>query len=1086
MSISTAHESTVNSFYLAYFGRPADPAGLAFWTAQVAVNGGDTRAIAVAFAHSEEATARYGNASPSALIDNIYQQLFNRAPDSAGLRYWTDAIVNGHASSADIVIAILNGAQGSDLQLSELRQKAVSDFTFWVGLGGSGYSGDAALEAARTLVRAVTLDASASDIARAVDAAVSLADAATGHPDVIAALAAGGSLAALFDTARGLADPVPLIEAMAELARAAAGNPSTLETLLRGGGMAQVLQVMPATATLQDLVNALAKGGLAGAIEVVYPPVTDTPPAAGVTLAFLGVTQGPLDSKDDAVTNQQLVDVKFGYSGDLRADQRFQYSTDGVSWTDIAASGRVITIAQLDLLALGSAGGIVIMGAMGDLVTNVQVRVVDASNHLAALLTQSIVYDTTRPAGALEFVRIEGKVDGVLVTDQVRANVTVNIDALDDGIVQWRLEGQASWSTVTAIAGNGNFTLAGIDLSQDDQRLEVRVIDAAGNVGDQRQWNIDGPAGFRLTLSPTVNGLEITSSVNGAVEIGGAAAATTHASNGVVAGQIVMLGQQTVVRTGQLKIAPASGPKLDDASGRSYGFGTALSDTSLSGNYLWGYGGDDVLNGTIGDDYLFGGEGDDVINSNGGQDSIAGNAGADRIQLVVDGLASRIGYLSGDTQLGVFSNGASVAQMDVITGAEAGDTLFISSATGLATAQVGDQYLTSGASGQVAVVRGDLTAGNFSAAPSGVSYLVQWTDGSGINSVLVEDYAGVLNLRVDPHTRSLTLVDAPPPPSPVASTYTHAGFGFTAQWSKFSLYGNPADVVLANTGNGLLDASGLQLTDLRPGAGPTTGYLDGANLGVDIHGHLTLNKVLVAGVYELAWTEGSFATASGVFGAGSTRFAGGVDGAVVQQGFALGATTALTGGRHDASGSAVSTLYVPGNDSTVLITGDGYDAVLAGHGTVDLHYARLDLATQDLIVRFGYDDHISLAGHAGAQVDKDASGVIDWKTGAQVVVNAATEGVYMETLGGFVSDELNLAGSATLLNLNLHLDVTGAIQGDSALILVKELSGRGGALLQYVSANDNGVVDAGEVTLVAVFTQGVPDIAQITLVGVSG
>lgn len=30
--MASTYASTVNAFYLAYYGRPADPAGLAYWT----------------------------------------------------------------------------------------------------------------------------------------------------------------------------------------------------------------------------------------------------------------------------------------------------------------------------------------------------------------------------------------------------------------------------------------------------------------------------------------------------------------------------------------------------------------------------------------------------------------------------------------------------------------------------------------------------------------------------------------------------------------------------------------------------------------------------------------------------------------------------------------------------------------------------------------------------------------------------------------------------------------------------------------------------------------------------------------------
>jgi len=56
--MATNYDAAVNSFYLAYYGRPADPAGLAYWSQALAQNNGDFSAIIDAFSTSAEATSR--------------------------------------------------------------------------------------------------------------------------------------------------------------------------------------------------------------------------------------------------------------------------------------------------------------------------------------------------------------------------------------------------------------------------------------------------------------------------------------------------------------------------------------------------------------------------------------------------------------------------------------------------------------------------------------------------------------------------------------------------------------------------------------------------------------------------------------------------------------------------------------------------------------------------------------------------------------------------------------------------------------------------------------------------------------------
>ncbi|GAB3412903.1 DUF4214 domain-containing protein [Massilia agilis] len=270
-------DSVVTSFYLAYYGRPADPAGLAFWSQALASAGGDFSAIIDAFANSPEAQARFGNSAVNERVNQIYTGLFDRAPEAAGLAYWSDAISGGKTSLAAAAIAIMQGAQGADLDLNTARQNAANAFTAEVAQHGTGYSGAAAVEAGRLLVQAVGTATSAEQVQSMVSAATQLAQVASQTPQVIQALAGSGSLVALLDTARGGADPVGLLQTLAGSAQVAAGNPATLDSLLRGGGMEKVLQVMPANATLHDVVVALDKGGLPAAVEVVYPSQTAAP-----------------------------------------------------------------------------------------------------------------------------------------------------------------------------------------------------------------------------------------------------------------------------------------------------------------------------------------------------------------------------------------------------------------------------------------------------------------------------------------------------------------------------------------------------------------------------------------------------------------------------------------------------------------------------------------------------------------------------------------------------------------------------------------------------------------------------------------
>jgi len=414
MSTPQDYASTVNSFYLAFYGRPADPTGLKFWSQQLVNTNGDFAPVIQEFANSQETQVRFASQSVAGRIAEIYEQLFHRAPDAAGLAFYTNTVEQGQATLADVALSILNGARDSDKTLSELRQQAADAFTAQVEASGSAYDGYASIEAARVLVRAVTLDTKPADMATLVKAAVAFSDIATKNPEVVGAIASGGPLLAMFDTARGLAEPVALLQSLADTAKAAAGNPETLESLLRGGGMTKVLQVMPAAATLKDVVDALGTGGLPAAVEVVYPstpvvvpqPVPVPVPEAALKLAFDHVAESALDiNKRDNVTNVAVADVTFKYTGkDLAAGQKFIASIDGgKTWDQVVlnadAKANTVTATSVELAPkalpklLGGSLDEIQIAIPEKHTTTIEVRAVDANNTVIDAFTQQIVYD---------------------------------------------------------------------------------------------------------------------------------------------------------------------------------------------------------------------------------------------------------------------------------------------------------------------------------------------------------------------------------------------------------------------------------------------------------------------------------------------------------------------------------------------------------------------------------------------------------------------------------------------------------------------------------------------------------------------
>ena len=112
----------LTAIYIGYYDRAADPAGIQFWEQVVANTSLDLVAITSDFASQAETQAVHpffadpATSSPATFITSLYQNLFNRDPDAAGLDFWSNALqdaidgVDGAISVGQIITSIIEGA----------------------------------------------------------------------------------------------------------------------------------------------------------------------------------------------------------------------------------------------------------------------------------------------------------------------------------------------------------------------------------------------------------------------------------------------------------------------------------------------------------------------------------------------------------------------------------------------------------------------------------------------------------------------------------------------------------------------------------------------------------------------------------------------------------------------------------------------------------------------------------------------------------------------------------------------------------------------------------------------------------------
>ncbi|WP_052193690.1 DUF4214 domain-containing protein [Pseudomonas sp. 11/12A] len=116
MAITTAQ---IQQLYVAYLGRAADKAGLDYWSQQLNADKPvlTLESLRANFVNEQpEYVNAYAGLSRSDTVVKIYNNLFGRAPDAAGLAYWTTG--GGATVNADqLLTAFVAGAGATDAKI---------------------------------------------------------------------------------------------------------------------------------------------------------------------------------------------------------------------------------------------------------------------------------------------------------------------------------------------------------------------------------------------------------------------------------------------------------------------------------------------------------------------------------------------------------------------------------------------------------------------------------------------------------------------------------------------------------------------------------------------------------------------------------------------------------------------------------------------------------------------------------------------------------------------------------------------------------------------------------------------------------
>lgn len=174
----------VELIYVAYFNRAAEGNGYLFWQQYYAneIASGKTATVAMTdmanlFQPQAETLALYpflsntsalsatdpvAVAAVSGLLDTIYSNLFGRTADTDGKAFWSNAILTGSVTLGTAILAIADGATGTDVAILTNKVTVASSFTTQTtqaGLGTSAANTTADLLAeATSILTGVTAD----------------------------------------------------------------------------------------------------------------------------------------------------------------------------------------------------------------------------------------------------------------------------------------------------------------------------------------------------------------------------------------------------------------------------------------------------------------------------------------------------------------------------------------------------------------------------------------------------------------------------------------------------------------------------------------------------------------------------------------------------------------------------------------------------------------------------------------------------------------------------------------------------------------------------------------------------------------
>lgn len=503
---ASAYYDTVQKIYIAYYGRPADPAGKEYWAGRLDAAGGNLNEIINAFGTSAEATSLFGAMNNLQKINAIYQQCFDRDAEYDGLVYYANQLAAGTMTQASIMLNILNGATGTDATAVANKLAVANLFTAAIDTAAEllAYAGDAAAATARTFL--ATVDSTAASVTTATAAVAS----------TLAGIVAadGGVVGSTFTLTTG-----------ANTVTGTTGNDTIDGTTLDSWSAFDSINGGAGADTMTVLVSGTAVPGASTITNVETLNINTT--GAGYTIDTTGYT-GLTSLKLAAAGNAGATSVTAASTTSLNVVGATDTGAAGTSDVTIIGGGGTLTISASKAAAADDVivGGTAVANAFtsASVTGGATIAITDRSGASAAtgstLTTVSLNGNTnaaTVAANGLTTLNLTNNSQNATVTAAAGTRaLTVNLDTATGGTI--------TDATATTLNVNATGTAStGVTLSAGaatsvaiDAAKNLTVADV--NIGAATSVTI---AGAGLTTVSATTGVGVLTSINASSNTGG-------------------------------------------------------------------------------------------------------------------------------------------------------------------------------------------------------------------------------------------------------------------------------------------------------------------------------------------------------------------------------------------------------------------------------------------------------------------------------------------------------------------------------------------------------------------------------------